>query len=108
MHCKKKYDEGGLFEVNRRTKRKIRKAAKKAERRKNRTQEVIDKGTPSNPRFLTGAPTRVNGNVPNKPKNQDKGKKPKVKTPRGKSSVTQGTRRMLQRAVDPSCRNRSC
>lgn len=107
MHCKK-YNTGGEFEVNRRTKRKLRKAAKKSERRNKRTQEIINQGTPSNPRFLTGAPTRVNGDVPTKPKTQDKEKKPKVKTRRGRAGVTQGTRRMLQRAVDSSCRNRSC
>lgn len=108
MHCKKKYDEGGLFEVNRRTKRKIRKATKKAARKKERRQEEINKGTPSNPRFLTGAPTRVNGDVPSKPKEEDKKKKGKVKTPRGRTGVTSGTRRMLKRAVDASCRRGAC
>lgn len=104
MRVKKKYDEGGMFEVSRRTKRKIRKASKKSARKKQKREDEINKGTPSNPRFLIGAPTRVNGDVPSKPKEKEKKKKSKVKNPRGRSGVAAGTRRALKRAVDASCR----
>lgn len=108
MKVKKKYDEGGMFETSRATQRKLRKAAKKSEKRKKRRQDIIDEGTPSNPRFMMGAPTRVNGAVPPKPEDEKKKKKPNVINRRGRAGVTSGTRRMLQRSVDASCRNRSC
>ena len=106
MKVKKKYDGGGMFETSRATKRKLRKAAKKSEKRKKRRQDIIDEGTPSNPRFMMGAPTRVNGAVPKK--TEEEKKKKKVINRRGRAGVTSGTRRMLQRAVDASCRGGRC
>jgi hypothetical protein len=108
MKVKKKYEGGGMFETSRATKRKLRRAARKSERRKKRRQEIIDQGTPSNPRFLMGAPTRVNGAVPKKTEEKEKKKNKKVINRRGRVGVTSGTRRMLQRAVDASCRGGRC
>ena len=109
MKVKKKYEGGGMFETSRATQRKLRKAAKKSEKRKKRRQDIIDEGTPSNPRFMMGAPTRVNGAVPKKTEDdKKKKKKKKVINPRGRAGVTSGTRRMLQRAVDASCRGGRC
>jgi hypothetical protein len=108
MKVKKKYEGGGMFETSRATKRKLRRAARKSERRKKRRQEIIDQGTPSNPRFLMGAPTRVNGAVPKKTEEKEKKKKKKVINRRGRAGVTSGTRRMLQRAVDASCKGGRC
>lgn len=39
---------------------------------------------------------------------EEKKKKAKVKRIRGKAGMTAGTRRMLQRAVDVSCRKPGC
>ena len=75
MKVKKKYDEGGMFETSRATQRKLRRAAKKSQKRQKRRQDIIDEGTPSNPRFMMGAPTRVNGAVPPKPEDEKKKKK---------------------------------
>lgn len=104
MKIKKKYDGGGMFETSRATQRKLRRAAKKSEKRKKRRQDIIDEGTPSNPRFMIGAPTRVNGAVPKKTEEKKK-KKPKVVN-RGKARG--GIKKIgfgKGRRTSDSCRN---
>ena len=108
MRAVKTSFEGGVYETSRATERRLRRAERKARKANQRRQSIIDEGTPSNPRFLMGAPTRIQGEVPDKPEPDKKKKKPKVKNPKGRGRTTAGTRRVLQRAVDLSCRNRSC
>ena len=106
MRCKKKYDEGGLYEVSRRTNRKIRKAGRSAEKKKRDRQAKIDLGTPSNPRFLTGAPTRVNGQPAERKDKKEKEKKVKVVKRNGRACLTRGgTQQGRGRRTAASCRN---
>ena len=90
MHCKKKYDEGGLYEGSRRASRKIRKAERKAEKRNRKRKEEIDRGTPSNPRFLVGAPTRVNGQPVQRQDKEEKKRRVKVVKRNGRPCLTTG------------------
>tara|TARA_X000001316_G_scaffold3893_1_gene832 strand:- start:15903 stop:16223 length:321 start_codon:yes stop_codon:yes gene_type:complete len=106
MHCKKKYDEGGLYEVSRRASRKIRKAERKAEKRNRKRKEEIDRGTPSNPRFLVGAPTRVNGQPVQRQDKEEKKRRVKVVKRNGRPCLTTGgTQQGRGRRTAASCRN---
>jgi len=106
MRCKKKYDKGGLYDVSRRTNRKIRKAERDAKKKKQNRQTEIDRGTPSNPRFLAGAPTRVNGQPAERQDEKEKGKKVKVVRRNGRPCLTRGgTQQGRGRRTSASCRN---
>ena len=106
MRCKKKYEEGGLFEPNRRSKRKIRKAEKDSERRRRDRQDNLDLGTPSNPRFLSGAPTRNDGDPIEREVKKEKKKKPKLVKRKGKLCVaTGGTQQGRGGRTASSCRS---
>ena len=107
----KRNKKGDLFSVSRSASRRIAKASRKAERQavkaKKRRQDNIDEGTPSNPRFLTGAPTRNNGQpVPKPTQNSTKAKKPKLVKRKGKLCLAKGgTQQGRGRRTSDSCRN---
>jgi hypothetical protein len=85
MKYVKKYEDGG------------RRPKKKKEPRRNIAY--------TSPRTLPSS-QMVGEGVMERPEEKKK-KKKKVKKSRGRAGVTQGTRRMLQRAVDISCRKPS-
>jgi hypothetical protein len=106
MRCKKKYDKGGLYDISRRASRKIRKAERETEKKKRNRQSEIDLGTPSNPRFLAGAPTRVNGQPAERQAKEEKEKKVKVVKRKGRPCLTTGgTQQGRGRRTAASCRN---
>ena len=106
MRCKKKYDKGGLYDVSRRASRKIRRAERRADRKSQQRQEEIDRGTPSNPRFLMGAPTRVNGQPVQRQDKKEEKKKGKVVKRNGRPCLTTGgTQQGRGRRTAASCRN---
>lgn len=108
---KRKKKGGDPFSVSRSTSRRIAKASRKSEKQnvkaKKRRQDIIDEGTPSNPRFLTGAPTRSNGQpTPRPSKPTAKQKKPKLVKRKGKLCLTKGgTQQGRGRRTSASCRN---
>lgn len=106
MRCKKKYDKGGLYDVSRRASRKIRRAERRADRSSQQRQEEIDRGTPSNPRFLAGAPTRVNSQPVQRQDKKEKKKKVKLVKRKGRPCLTTGgTQQGRGRRTAASCRN---
>lgn len=107
----KRKKESDPFSISKATQRRIARASRKAEKQsvkaKNRRQEVIDEGTPSNPRFLTGAPTRSNGKPSPRPsQSAPKQKKPRLVKRKGKLCLTKGgTQQGRGRRTSASCRN---
>ena len=117
MRCVKKYEEGGgLYEIDAKTERRLERAARIAEReerqRDRRYQRSMDEGTPSNPRFLMGAPNVTSEDYGNDPNLMDRimlmltggESKPKVKNRgRARGGMTTGGRRRLFNPVPPGC-----
>lgn len=84
MKYVKKYEDGG------------RRPKKKKEPRRNIAY--------TSPRMLPSSQMVGEGVMERPEEEKEKRKRKKVKKPRGRAGVTRGTRRMLQRAVDISCR----
>ena len=110
MRAKKKKGGGGSFETSRSTDRRIARETRKNERKEARTkkrrQDVIDQGTPGNPRFLIGAPTRKNGGVPSKPTPEEPRRRRRVVNRRGKGGTNRGgTQQGRGRRTPASCRS---
>jgi len=117
MKYVKKYEDGGdLYKIDAKTERRLARAARQSNRKRlrraRRYQQTYDEGTPSNPRFLMGAP-----NV--SPEDYASGlsvidrillsligdeRKPKIKN-RGRAGggMTSGGRRLLDKPVPPGC-----
>ena len=117
MRCVKKYENGGgLYEIDAKTERRLASAARQANRaarrRDRRYQQTFDEGTPSNPRFLMGAPNVTPEDYGGELSVMDRivlalmgdERKPKIKDRgRARGGMTTGGRRLLGGPVPPGC-----
>ena len=122
MRAIRSYQDGGSpFEMDRATERRLNKASRQADREQRRYdrlyQRALDLGTPSNPRFMSGAPNVTPEDFQTASPNflerlmlmlsGGEGRPRTINRGRGRGMST-GGRRMLQRAVDLSCKNGGC